>query len=43
MRGGVAQWVAHPIQEMSVVGSNPIKDSRCLLEQETLPSLRGTG
>jgi len=33
MRGAVG------IARLTVVSSNPIKDSRCLLRQDTLPSL----
>ena len=42
MRGGVAQCVTRLIRNMSVVGSNPIKGSRCFLEQDTLPSFLST-
>mgnify|MGYP006890312833 CR=1 FL=1 len=43
IRGGVAQWVAHLIRNVEVVGSSPIKGPRCFLEQETLPLLLSTG
>ena len=39
LRGGVAQWVARLTRNVQVVGSSPIKDPRCFLEQETLPLL----
>ena len=42
IRGGVAQWVAHLIRNVEVVGSSPIKGPRCFLEQETLPLLKTT-
>ena len=29
------QWVARPSYNLSVVSSNPIKVSRCFLDQET--------
>jgi len=40
---GVTQWVARMTHYLSPVGSNTIKGSRCLLEQETLPALLSTG
>ena len=43
LRGGVVQWVAHLTRNVEVVGSSPIKDPRCFLEQETLPLLLSTG
>ena len=42
-RGGVAQWVALLTRNVKVVGSSPIKDLRCFLQQETLPVLISTG
>ena len=39
----VAQWVARLTHNRSVVTSNTIKDSRCLNQQETVPSLLCTG
>ena len=41
--GDVAQWFARLTRNEEVVGSSPIKDHRCFLEQETLPSLLSTG
>ena len=40
---GVAQWVARMTRYLSPVGSNTIKGSRCLHEQDTLPALLSTG
>ena len=40
---GVAQWVARLTRNVEVVGSSPIKDTRCFFEQETLPLLLSTG
>ena len=37
IRGGMAQRVARLTRNVEVVGSSPIKDPRCFLEQETLP------
>ena len=37
------KWVGYLSGSWIVVGSNYIKGSRCLLEQETLPSLLSTG
>ena len=42
-RGCVAQCVARLTRNVEVVGSSPIKGPRCVLEQETLPSLLSTG
>ena len=39
----MAQWVARLTRNVEVVGSSPIKDPRCFLEQETLPLLLSTG
>ena len=39
----MAQLVAHLPHNVKVVSSNPIKGSRCFLEQETLPLLLSTG
>ena len=39
----MAQWVAHLIRNVEVVGSSPIKGPQCFLEQETLPLLLSTG
>ena len=36
---GVAQCVARLTRNVEVVGSNPIKDPRCFLEQGILPLL----
>ena len=41
--GGVTQLVARLTRNWSVVNSNPIKGSRCILELETLPLLLSTG
>ena len=38
-----AQWVARLTRNVEVVGSSPIKGSRCFLEQETLALLLSTG
>ena len=38
-----AQWVARITHNRYVVRSNPIKGSRCLPEQETLPVLLSAG
>ena len=35
IHGGVMMLVAH--RKLSVVGSNPIRGSRCFMERETLP------
>ena len=43
LRGGVSQLVARLIRNVEVVGSIPIKDPRCFLDQETLPLLLSTG
>ena len=42
-RGGVEQWVARLTRNVEVVGSSPIKEPRCFIEQETLPLLLSTG
>ena len=42
-RGGVAQWVARLTRNVEVVGSSPIKGTRCYLEHATLPLLLTTG
>mgnify|MGYP007133246239 FL=1 len=39
----MAQWVARLTRNVEVVGLSPIKDRRCVLEQETLPLLLSTG
>ena len=43
IRAGVAQWVARLTPHVEVVGSSPIKDPCCFLEQETLPLLLSIG
>ena len=43
IRGGWAQWVARLTRNVEVVGSSPIKGSRFILDQETLPLLLRTG
>ena len=42
-RGGVAQWVVRLTCNVEVVGSSPIKDPRCFLNQQTLRLLLSTG
>ena len=39
----MAEWVACLTRNVEVVGSSPIKEPRCFLEQETLPLLLCTG
>ena len=41
--GGVVQWIARLTRNGIVVISKPTKGSRCLLEQENLPSLLSNG
>ena len=37
------QWIARLTRNVEVVGSSPIKGTRCFLEQETLPLLLSNG
>ena len=39
----MAQCVTRLTRDVEVVGSSPIKGSRCFIEQETLPLLPNTG
>ena len=39
----MAQWVIRLTGNVEIVGSRPIKGTRCFIEQETLPLLLSTG
>ena len=41
--GGVAHWVIRLTGNVEIVGSSPIKGTRCFIEQETVPLLLSTG
>ena len=39
----MAQWVIRLTGNVEIVGSSPIKGTRCFIEQETSPLLLSTG
>ena len=43
LREGVVQWVTRVTRNLEILGSSPIKDYRCFIEQEHLPLLLSTG